>query len=39
MGDLDLGVEGAFFFVEFVVVVRVHFQIMEREFRFNLFIR
>jgi hypothetical protein len=34
--DLDLGVEGAFFFVEFVVVVGVHFKVMEGEFCFDL---
>ena len=31
-----MGVEGAFFFVEFVVVVGVHFKVMEGEFCFDL---
>jgi hypothetical protein len=35
-GDLDLGVESAFFLVEFVVVVGIHFKVVEGEFCFNL---
>lgn len=33
---LDLSVECTFFFVEFVIVVRIHFEIMEGEFSFDL---
>ena len=34
--DLDLSIQCALFFVEFVVVVGVHFEVVEGEFCFDL---
>ena len=36
MTHLDLRVEGAFFLVQFIIIVRVHFDVVEGEFGFNL---
>jgi hypothetical protein len=33
---IDLCVEGAFFLVQFIIIVGVHFDVVEGEFGFNL---
>jgi hypothetical protein len=33
---LDLRVEGAFFLVQFIIIVGIHFDVVEGEFGFNL---